>query len=533
MPKKNSTRPLENVTAQASRRLRAAIYLRVSSVGQEDKFSLPTQDAACRKWKDDHDYTLDEAHVYRDVHTGIELWERPDLTRLREDMRAHAWDVLIFYALDRLSREDHHIGLLATEAEHVGVRFECVTEVFDETPTGRLIMAARGFAAKVEHEKIRERIMRGRRARVQAGHIPACHQPRYGHQFTPDKTGYLPDPDTADVVRRIFDLALGGTAIRRIGIILDADGVPTPKGGKFWRPGVIHNILADPIYIGRPTMMGVALPEGTVPALVDEETFAAVAVQLQRNKVESSRNNQHPELTLLRGGYVRCSGCGCSMFARPKKKIRQYVCPQSMVGCTAPASIKAETLDAAVWDRLYEIATHPEAIAERIAYLKEHDSTEADLATVDRALTELARRHQRGARALLDVDDDSAAILKAELATIAKRRHALQEERARVLGRHQEWEAAQQQLREIERWCAVAAENMQDAPYERKRQALGVFNVQVTVYRADHSPRYEIVADPSIASSSIHPAGRNIRLLLRWTDADALAVQAPDLAAPA
>ena len=66
----------------------AALYCRVRTSGQEeDGTSLDTQEARCRHYATEQRYLLDEAHVYREVYTGTELWERPKLTALRSAIR--------------------------------------------------------------------------------------------------------------------------------------------------------------------------------------------------------------------------------------------------------------------------------------------------------------------------------------------------------------------------------------------------------------------------------------------------------------
>src|SRR5439155_25191862 len=51
---------------------RAAIYARVSDPKQESNYSLPSQEAAMRAYCAEQGYRLDEAHVYREVHTASE-----------------------------------------------------------------------------------------------------------------------------------------------------------------------------------------------------------------------------------------------------------------------------------------------------------------------------------------------------------------------------------------------------------------------------------------------------------------------------
>src|SRR6266496_2957892 len=94
---------------------RAAIYVRVSSSGQEDNSSLATQEAAARAYCADHGYHSVE--VFTDVHTGAQYRERPGLTELRERVRAGAVDVLVAHALDRLSRNQAHLAIIAEEIE--------------------------------------------------------------------------------------------------------------------------------------------------------------------------------------------------------------------------------------------------------------------------------------------------------------------------------------------------------------------------------------------------------------------------------
>ena len=210
---------------------RAAIYPRVSTTGQEeDGTSLATQEARCREYAAQQGYEVDEAHVYREVHTGTELWERPQLTRLRNAVRRGEVDVVIAYAIDRLARDPVHLGVIISEADHAGVDIEFVSEPLDNSPEGQLIRFVRGYAAKVEHEKIRERTLRGVTARVKSGRPMSGARILYGYLWNADRTAYTPSPATAPIVRRVFAESLAGTSARIIAQRLTAEGIPTPTG---------------------------------------------------------------------------------------------------------------------------------------------------------------------------------------------------------------------------------------------------------------------------------------------------------------
>ena len=95
----------------------------------------------------------------RDTASGANL-DRPGIERVRHLLSRGLVDVVLAYAVDRLSRNQIHIAVLLDDIEKVGATLEFVTEDFENTPVGRLILNVRAFAGEVEREKIAERTMR-------------------------------------------------------------------------------------------------------------------------------------------------------------------------------------------------------------------------------------------------------------------------------------------------------------------------------------------------------------------------------------
>jgi DNA invertase Pin-like site-specific DNA recombinase len=125
-PKHTATTPTSTPTTGT-----AATYIRVSSSGQEDNESLASQQASCLAYAAAHGLTIDPAQQYREVHTGVELWERPALTRMREAIQRHAIDTVIVHSIDRLARDSVHFGMLLGEAEHAWVSVYFVSKPLD------------------------------------------------------------------------------------------------------------------------------------------------------------------------------------------------------------------------------------------------------------------------------------------------------------------------------------------------------------------------------------------------------------------
>ena len=131
--------------------LRAIVYSRVSTDAQErEGTSLDTQEQACI----DHIEACGwlELERIRDTASGFTL-DRPGIARIRQLLRQGLADVVVAYAVDRLSRNQNHIGVLFDEVQQAGVRFDFVTEKFEEET---------GEAAPIEHSWMARRLATGR-----------------------------------------------------------------------------------------------------------------------------------------------------------------------------------------------------------------------------------------------------------------------------------------------------------------------------------------------------------------------------------
>lgn len=161
----------------------AATYGRVSTDAQErEGTSLETQEEACRTLAIRQGYRVAEGHVYRESHSGSELWDRPLLTALRDAVRQRLIDAVIVYETGRLSRDPVHLLIIAEECAHWGVALIFVQDPVDTSDEGRLMLHVKGYAAKLEREKIRERQLRAKYFNAQAGRIHNHGVDLYGYR---------------------------------------------------------------------------------------------------------------------------------------------------------------------------------------------------------------------------------------------------------------------------------------------------------------------------------------------------------------
>jgi len=514
---------------------RAAIYTRVSSVGQEDNTSLETQEAACRALAVQKGYEV--VGTYQDVHTGEDLIERPRLGDLLQEIRSGTYDVVLAHAPDRLSRKVAHRYYLTVEAQSVGTRVEYVLSGYDtSTLEGSMLDSITGILAEFELLKIKERTSRGKLARAQGGVnrpaalLPGAH-PLYGYQWRDEtKSAFDINPITAPIVRRIFDSMLSGATLRGITKSLTADAVPTPSGKTVvWSIATVANMLRQPSYAGvataylrtsekvpgkqaRKRIMRapgdegvVMLPDGTIPAIVTLEEFQAVGDKLHRNKAQAVRNNPNPQATLLRGGFAKCGYCGCNLRAMKASRNQGYVyrCAgnnSDRHGCPF-FSIAAPTLDAAVWERVLHTVTHPDIMRERLAAMAEpgKDTGGAGGASraseLEKALTDNRRQRDKliGRLAMLD-DEADAQVVSDTINQLAIRSRVLETELSEVTKVVAEIKGLEELFMEFDSWAWTWGQQLATCDYASRRYLLEALGVQVRVWSMDHEPRYDITA---------------------------------------
>ena len=153
--------------------MRIAIYARVST---DDKGQDPeNQLLQLRQWCADAGHEI--AHEYVDHESGRKGAKgRKQFAALFEDAHRRKFDCVLFWALDRFTREGMipTIGYLQRLAQH-GVSFHSYTEAHlstDNELVGNILLAVMSSLAKIESQKIGERTRAGMaRARAQGKHI--------------------------------------------------------------------------------------------------------------------------------------------------------------------------------------------------------------------------------------------------------------------------------------------------------------------------------------------------------------------------
>lgn len=510
---------------------RAIIYTRVSTSGQEDGYSLETQAAACRQFAADKRWTV--VALEQDVASGANR-NRPALERALTMIERGEANVLLAHALDRISRHQIDVAVIVDRVEAAHAMLTLVTEDFEATPVGTFIRSARAFAAEVELAKIGERTARGRRARLDSGKPLAGRRPIYGYVWADaEKSRLAINPDTALVVREIFDRYLVGGTLRAIALDLTRRAVPTPSGqGQKWTASVVQRILSNPAYAGRYTALQrrwerpsrgqpyrcrPAAPEeqivipGVAPALVSETEFAAVQTRFALNKQRAVRNNPNPERFLLRAGYVRCGVCGYALGASSPEQGRAYRANKERYVCgnlhCRAVTIDTARIDAQVWELVRRVLSDPDVIAKEVARQEQKGTgtLDAERGAIQRLLDDVANKQKNAANAILELgDEDAAAPVCEALRNLGERRKALEEERAVLERRATTAAEDRERFAAFGAWAQRVSANLDTLSYEEQRLALEALAVSVDVFPVHDSehPRWRVTMRPALSPAA-------------------------------
>jgi site-specific DNA recombinase len=411
----------------------AVLYARVSTSAQEDNgTSLDSQEEGCRKHCLDQGLTVLAAH--RDTESGAVL-DRPGLQAALDAIRNHQAGVLVAYAFDRLSRNQTHQAVILHQVEELaGAKIDLVTEKLDDTAQGRVLRSMLGFVAEMEREKIKERTSRGKRQRDALGRPRVGSTPPYGFLWSYQQTAgskqtkiaYIPDPDTAPIVIRIFEEVASGKSLRWVARGLIADGVKTPSqeretgmtGGKNgrtiaqnWTRGTLQRFLHRECYRG---------------VLVSEDLWQRAQAQLIRSKEDAARNTVHPADQLLRAGLAVCGYCGRPMQVKWDNRQPVYHCGARYDTPYTPCSggypaVDVATLDTDIWGRVLQILNSGALmVALTRRSLAGQDTSGQDRAreqieTHTAIITKLQRRRRSFYTSQADADEEAADFLKGQV----------------------------------------------------------------------------------------------------------------------
>jgi site-specific DNA recombinase len=337
---------------------KVAFYTRISTDEDHQKYSLGAQkdrlEAFC---KSQYGEEWELAKIYRDTDSGTHM-NRPGLEEMLYDAECQAFNTLLVFRVDRLSRKVRELAQMVEELDKYGVALRSITEPFDTAnAAGKMMLQMLGVFAEFEHATIVERTKAGLQRKAKSGRFVGGNVP-YGYTLDPEK-GLVINEEEALIVKKMFKMyVFGREGAFTISNKLNEAG-HRKRSGKKWDKRIVLHMLKSPVYVGKIKWNEVVY-EGTHDPIISDILYEKVQEVLRERSEEVKGRQFHNGDERLLSGIMRCGRCNSHMFGggcnRNGVPVPYYVCSKRFTQHDCDQDyVRAELLETAIIQDLKNI----------------------------------------------------------------------------------------------------------------------------------------------------------------------------------
>ena len=263
--------------------MKVIIYARYSSNGQSEQ-SIEGQIKACREYAERNGYKIIDEYIDRAM-TGT-TDSRPEFLRMIADSAKRQFGGVLVYQLDRFARNRYDSATYKAKLKKNGVRVLSARENISDDASGVLMEAVLEGMAEYFSAELSQKVKRGLTLNAEKCLFTGSGVP-LGYKIIDKK--FTIDEDTAPIVKRIFEMYLGGKTMADIIRYLNENGVKTSRGNPF-NKNSIRKILTNRKYLGIYIYRDIEIPGG-VPQIISNTTFEQAQILMKKNKKAPARAN--------------------------------------------------------------------------------------------------------------------------------------------------------------------------------------------------------------------------------------------------
>ena len=332
--------------------IRVAVYVRVSSEGQDIANSVDRQLSQCRTYAAANNMAVVATYIDEAISGRTDA--RPRFQEMYSDTagKEKPFEAVLVWKFARFARNRIHSALYKNRFKRRGVRVISASEYTDDSSAGRFMENVIEDVDQFYSDNLSEEVRSGQRKLAERGYYPGNRAP-YGYRLkkvlddNSESKGkayhniFVIEPSEAAVVRRIFRETIAGRSRQDIRRGLKEDSIPTalPKNSgearsKQWPINTIGKIQHNLHYAGF-IVWGVNSKSGDPPIIapglhepiVSKEDF----FQAERVMASNAPTIVHPKRTssvYMMSGMLWCRLCGKKFVVRPSKcqTSRYYQC---------------------------------------------------------------------------------------------------------------------------------------------------------------------------------------------------------------
>jgi DNA invertase Pin-like site-specific DNA recombinase len=294
--------------------------------------------------------------VFQDDGFSGTGWDRPGWTALIDEVESGRVQTIILKNLDRMGRDYIRVGLYMERFRELGVRLIAINDGIDTSLGEDDFTPFRAILAEFYARDISRKIKTAMHSKGNSGK-PMTNVPIYGYKRKSDdgddKNVWIVDPEAAEVVKRMFRLAMEGMSTTHIAKTFIAEKIERPsyyavkrnmvgaqrttcdmKNPYAWSAKSVMNMLLKPEYAGHTVNFRTSresykdkkskdnpredwkiFPD-THEALVSQEVFDTVQKLCTTRRRADSIGEPNP-LT----GLVYCADCDKKMYNSRSKPM--------------------------------------------------------------------------------------------------------------------------------------------------------------------------------------------------------------------
>lgn len=373
---------MDNTTSK--KQWRAALYLRLSKEdrrkGSDTSDSIINQESMLCEYIARHSDEMELVGVFKDDGATGGNFQREGFQAMMRRIESGDINLVLVKSLSRFGRNDTEFGHYMNWFQEHGVRLIAVNngvDTLDHSSSQHLFLNIQNIIDS-NYLLANSEAVKSSLHQLQAEGKCIAAIPRYGYVKDPtDRHKLAIDPDSAEIVKSIFQCFLAGQSINEITRKLNKQNIPNPSAYKHsigiktnrgasdaWVSSTVRRILADPVYCGdlvqhktekknhrTNKQTPVPLEEQKIfrnahPAIISRKDFETVQQLLCKRTRTSPLSN---DLSLF-AGLLYCGDCG---HALRKKAIGKYTYYKCYTGKTNPGqcsnhTIRADYLEKAV-----------------------------------------------------------------------------------------------------------------------------------------------------------------------------------------
>ncbi|MFT9077951.1 recombinase family protein [Ethanoligenens sp.] len=294
-----------------------AIYSRKSKFTGKGE-SVENQIQLCRAYASSHFGSNNNIQIYEDEGFSGGSTERPQYQQMLHDAHTHAFEILICYRLDRISRNISDFAALITDLQQEHISFVSIREQFDtSTPMGRAMMYIASVFAQLERETIAERIRDNMIELAKTGRWLGGITPT-GFESAPitaiddhgrTRKAYVLQaiPEEMNLVQRLYDAFLNLQSLTKLETYCLQNGLRSKNERDFSR-FALRSILENPVYACADDRMFSYLKDHDFEIYSDRSDFDGRRAVMAYNKTlqvkhHSAQKRSHAEWIIAVGKH--------------------------------------------------------------------------------------------------------------------------------------------------------------------------------------------------------------------------------------